>query len=415
VFLHLDEQNRHTEWMTQSVLEQVIEDMRYLIGPKIEAEDQAALAPGPSTARKTSGVDVFRGPTYQFGYYLQKAEHHSVLVKHRSFVPVISPSNKDSVPPSSPPSVTPQRARKASSRRVVPKPRKKRARPPSLEVDDDYPDQQQDIDSLLMPPPPPLQYRRSQRTKSKVAGYRELSHSEEETENINDPSSSNRRHLPRDSDQDDEFQPEVKVESDEEDEILHQPRSSDPQPSPFDVDASDEDRDDQKKLKLSTSYAGFSISKYKLCLIVQPYPSLVPKAPAVSLSSDRNASTPSLLTPRQSSLTTFIRQQSSTPAPPGRRATPLFREPSMTPAPEILPHQTAADQVEPTGDYLQPPEDLNDLDSELEDLKQFTQSLSLTWGSREHMGVAGGADGITINVDADEDGWLMGDADERND
>ncbi len=30
VFLHLDEQNGHTEWMTQSVLEQVIEDMRYL-------------------------------------------------------------------------------------------------------------------------------------------------------------------------------------------------------------------------------------------------------------------------------------------------------------------------------------------------------------------------------------------------
>ncbi len=74
------------------------------IGPKIEAEDQAALAPGPSTARKTSGVDVFRGrecsrsiefdsflvlsnvsgffpATYQFGYYLQKAEHHSVLIK----------------------------------------------------------------------------------------------------------------------------------------------------------------------------------------------------------------------------------------------------------------------------------------------------------------------------------------------
>ena len=30
VFLHLDEQNGHTEWMSQSVLEQVVEDMRYL-------------------------------------------------------------------------------------------------------------------------------------------------------------------------------------------------------------------------------------------------------------------------------------------------------------------------------------------------------------------------------------------------
>ena len=263
-----------------------------------------------------------------------------------------------------------------------------------------------------MPPPPP---RRSQRTKSKAADYQEFSHSKEEMEEH--PSSSSRRHSLQDSDQDDEFRPEVKPEPSEDDDILHQPRSSDPQPIPFDVDANDEDREDKKKLKLSTCYAGFSISKYKLCLIVQPYPPLAPKVPAVSLSSEQNTPAPSLLTPRQSSLAPFIRQQSSTPAPTrlGRRATPLFREPSVTPAPEIPPHQVPAIGQDQVGDYLQPPEDLNVMDSELVDLMQFTQSFRLTSGSREHMGVAGGADGISINVDGDEDGWLMGDADEKND
>jgi hypothetical protein len=71
---------------------------QYSIGPKIRAEDAAASAPGPA-AKKTSGVDVYRGceshvshrvvsrdltttpATYQFGYYLQKAEHHSLLIK----------------------------------------------------------------------------------------------------------------------------------------------------------------------------------------------------------------------------------------------------------------------------------------------------------------------------------------------
>jgi hypothetical protein len=30
VFLHLDEQNGHTEWMTEAVLQQVVEDLRPL-------------------------------------------------------------------------------------------------------------------------------------------------------------------------------------------------------------------------------------------------------------------------------------------------------------------------------------------------------------------------------------------------
>ena len=89
----------------------------------------------------------------------------------------------------------------------------------------------------------------------------------------------------------------------------------------------------------------------------------------------------------------------------------------MTPVPEIPLHHTpnlTQDQVGPVGHYLQPPEDLNVLDSELVDLMRFTQSFS-TSESRQHMGVTRSADGISINVDADEDGWLMGDADERND
>ena len=85
------------------------------------------------------------------------------------------------------------------------------------------------------------------------------------------PSSSSRRHSLQDSDQDDEFRPEAKVESGEDvEDILHQPRSPDPQPIPFDIDVNDEDRDDKKKLKLSTCYAG------GIAILRKKYPRPIP-------------------------------------------------------------------------------------------------------------------------------------------
>ncbi|KAF8319528.1 uncharacterized protein EI90DRAFT_3082002 [Cantharellus anzutake] len=421
VFLHLDDQNGHTEWMTQSTLEQVVEDMRYLIGPKIEAEDRAAVAPGPSSMKKTSGVDVFRGKTYQFGYYLEKADHHTILIKHQSFVPA---APLVSAKPAVTASVSPRAFQPTRESGLVSSTQgKKRARPQSLEVDDlDQQQSREQTEVHLVPTP--LQPRRSRRTKSRVANYQELSDSEQQRGQPGDElGSSNARQSFQEPGEDDGYEAEIKMEHSDHDDILHYPSLSNPLPSPFDVDDSDnEDAADKKKLKLTTSYTGFTISKYKLCLIVQPYPPLpkpgfTSKSPGTQPSRVRDAPASSLLPSRQAHLAPFI-HLSPTPGPqPSRRRTPLFREPSMTPAPDTVLQETSPLKglTMSLGDSFGPSEGLNAADNELENLMEVTQSFSLASGTMERMGVPMYAGGISANVDADEDGWLMGDADERND
>ncbi|KAF8339218.1 uncharacterized protein EI90DRAFT_3040853, partial [Cantharellus anzutake] len=284
--------------MTQSTLEQVVEDMRYL---------RAAVAPGPSSMKKTSGLMYF----VEFGYYLEKADHHTILIKHQSFVPA---APLVSAKPAVTASVSPRAFQPTRESGLVSSTQgKKRARPQSLEVDDlDQQQSREQTEVHLVPTP--LQPRRSRRTKSRVANYQELSDSEQQRGQPGDElGSSNARQSFQEPGEDDGYEAEIKMEHSDHDDILHYPS--------FD----NEDAADKKKLKLTTSYTGFTISKYKLCLI----PGFTSKSPGTQPSRS-----PSPLAP-------FI-HLSPTPGPqPSRRRTPLFREPSMTPAPDTVLQETS--------------------------------------------------------------------------
>ncbi|KAI0269108.1 hypothetical protein BC834DRAFT_864789 [Gloeopeniophorella convolvens] len=85
LYVYLD--NQHVDWMTDRVLQQVVADLRPKIIPKLRGESDTYMGSGsaPSNTKKGT-VDVHRGDTYQFAYFLREAEPHSVLVKTRNFV-----------------------------------------------------------------------------------------------------------------------------------------------------------------------------------------------------------------------------------------------------------------------------------------------------------------------------------------
>ncbi|KAH9977912.1 hypothetical protein BGW80DRAFT_782710 [Lactifluus volemus] len=85
LYVYLDSQ--HVGWMSDRVLHQVVADLRPKIIPKLRAESDAHMGPGPAPPNAKKGtVDVHRGDTYQFAYFLREIESHSVLIKTRNFV-----------------------------------------------------------------------------------------------------------------------------------------------------------------------------------------------------------------------------------------------------------------------------------------------------------------------------------------
>lgn len=122
LYVYLD--NEHVDWMSDRVLNRVVADLRPKIIPKLRAESDAYMGPGPAPANAKKGtVDVHRGDTYQFAYFLRETEPHSVLIKTRNFVLDTAPS----LPPTSKPQANEQK--KSSSTRKRPLSQtKKRAR-----------------------------------------------------------------------------------------------------------------------------------------------------------------------------------------------------------------------------------------------------------------------------------------------
>ncbi|KAJ7590959.1 hypothetical protein C8J56DRAFT_934315 [Mycena floridula] len=84
VYLYLDD--RHLDWMSDRILQHVLEDLRPNILQKLKDETDAHFGPGapPNAAKGT--VDTHRGDTYQFCYFLRKTQPHSVVMKTRTFV-----------------------------------------------------------------------------------------------------------------------------------------------------------------------------------------------------------------------------------------------------------------------------------------------------------------------------------------
>ncbi|EJU06226.1 hypothetical protein DACRYDRAFT_112970 [Dacryopinax primogenitus] len=385
MYLYLDE--RHTSWMTDTTLQFVLEDLRHRIGPKLR--DESGTIMNASAANKTKpSVDVHRGTTYQFAYFLRKADPHTLLVKRRDFV--LRPSafgvkKEESQSPEPPP----VRGKKRGKTKPTPKKsgsietngkgkKRKRGEQAALERDGPEPSEE---DATLPP-------RRSGRTRAQVS-YTE---DEDEVDREDDEGEDNRGAQEAEEDDfelDEEdtadaapeplFRPSTPPRPPSEPEV--KPEPADPSlngsipPTPTDnsvIDFSmdpDEEEENKPKPELQLSYQGFSIFGCALCVIVEPYPpirySVVPQPRArqtslpVSWASSRSASMEPVGTGESRGTTPLFRAETpfddqrfaaGTPAV-DREETPLFR--LETAEPEMRGHRFAAGR--PDGDREQTP------------------------------------------------------------
>ncbi|KAH9482566.1 hypothetical protein JR316_0004666 [Psilocybe cubensis] len=81
IYVYLDE--RHVNWMSDTVLQHVLSDLRPHILPKLRTEADG-LKSG-SSIHTNATVDTHRGDSYQFCYFIRKTEPHSVVIKTRNF------------------------------------------------------------------------------------------------------------------------------------------------------------------------------------------------------------------------------------------------------------------------------------------------------------------------------------------
>ncbi|CAL1700827.1 unnamed protein product [Somion occarium] len=102
--------------MDERVLQHVLEDVRYRIPEKLANEANVHVGPGGPANAKKGTLDVHRGDTYQFGYFLRKTDPHAVLIKTRNFVAAPLNAPQATLPPQ--PSSSKPAA--ASRRRPVP-------------------------------------------------------------------------------------------------------------------------------------------------------------------------------------------------------------------------------------------------------------------------------------------------------
>ncbi|KZT74327.1 hypothetical protein DAEQUDRAFT_761195 [Daedalea quercina L-15889] len=389
LYLYLDE--RHIDWMSEQVLQHVLSDLRPKILPKLKEEANARLRPGGPSNAKRGTVDVHRGETYQFAYFLAETKQHSVLIKTRHFVPAPAPP-PGALPPPRPPSLVlsnkkGKKRTRASKKTPAPsqktKQRKTKGKQRAIESDEDVviaisSDEGDEDDPAaaeqVKPRPPAAAPRRSARAKKIVAdGYREQDEYNEvqEIAQVYDvdtdvdmaPSSggppagttadSTTSALQLDDsgliamDESGDTptpQPVVKSETVE----PSMPLTGEPEPvrdiiaeqtaetaasSQAEAQPSlhEEEEEDKKKLALRLKYEGFNIQGHHLCVVVEPYPPIRGPARAPSLA------------PIFANATT---QRAPSIAPPDfvvsggaaqREKTPLFlpeydRERSVTPA-----------------------------------------------------------------------------------
>ncbi|KAF5344099.1 hypothetical protein D9758_008857 [Tetrapyrgos nigripes] len=73
IYLYLDD--RHLEWMSDRILQHVLEDLRPNILAKLQEEKNS----------KKKTVDTHRGESYQFCYFIRNSQPHSLVFKTRSF------------------------------------------------------------------------------------------------------------------------------------------------------------------------------------------------------------------------------------------------------------------------------------------------------------------------------------------
>ncbi|KAF8592396.1 hypothetical protein K439DRAFT_1378493 [Ramaria rubella] len=355
LYVYLDDQ--HVEWMSDYTLQRVLENLRPLIGPKLQTENSLQSAGGTAHSRKGT-VDVFQSDTYQFAYFIRKNEPHAVLIKNRRFVPTPALVK---VP-------FPQQPDRTSQKR-------KRARESTGSLESRIMTATQTSDRFEEDEGALSDTITNQRT-TRPGGQKNIVTGHQGMENHNDdvPTDGNldTHNEPTAQDDTDEIEPEVS-------QILH-------------IGTEDEE-EEKPKLTMKVSYQGFAIYNRCLCVIIEPRPPLrASREPSIA---------PSLSGMRMTSVTP-TELHGRTPMPL-RERTPLFlpeidTRRSITPAP--LPSR-----------FL-PPVPLFDDDAEAEDQEKddgedgmmaFSQVLRSVGGER-----AGSAD-----EDETEGDVFLGDADER--
>ncbi|OSD04176.1 hypothetical protein PYCCODRAFT_1476230 [Trametes coccinea BRFM310] len=339
LYLYLDE--RHVEWMSERVLQHVLSDLRPLILPKLNAEADAHLGPGGPANAKKGTLDVHRGDSYQFGYFLRGTEPHAVLIKTRTFTAAPRPTSHGNAPVAT----SSSRQQNTVADKTVGKKRKPRARQKGkgkarAAEDDTISISSEDEARTDNGPLESVASRRPKRARKVPAGgYAEEADDDmvgnEQASPGHEPVQSNDHPMGGEEPLQDtlvipkseETEPSLgdlpasPADVAQEDEIVEQ--------SAMDVEFVDDEEDVKPKPILKLNYHGFTIHGRCLCVIVEPYPPIRSGTRAPSLAPT------GLIAPRAPSI-----------APPDfipsggaarRERTPLFlpdfdREPTPAPA-----------------------------------------------------------------------------------
>ncbi|EUC66293.1 hypothetical protein RSOL_474110 [Rhizoctonia solani AG-3 Rhs1AP] len=388
LYLYLDD--KHVDWMTRGVLNEIISDLKPLIGPKLAKESHIGAAGLSASAAKKAGqsvVEVHRGENYQFAYFLKPAESYDLLFKARDFVTVTAPPDpeeKDQTP--EPPRRTALKKKRAPKSRSRPKvsaaARKRKRVEESEEEDAEMSDTWSDLDREISPgeddeaeamPLGTAPTRRSTRHKS----ARQIHDVDEEMHDENGvgPFGAPNQLAPVviKSEPDDAAGLENLLTISAADEATPAPSSQSPRP-PSDTLVVEQE-EEKPKQELQLAYTGYMIPSRCLCVIAEPWPALP--------------------TPAQ------LASQASKPRPkPSKISSPGTSRPLFRPESDDEDEQTnaRAQHRSPTPEF--------DSDDEEARLRMFSQMINKVGGQRSGVATRGAMDEF-------EDDALYGDADEE--
>ncbi|KAB5596248.1 hypothetical protein CTheo_233 [Ceratobasidium theobromae] len=313
----LEQRNEsHVDWMSRSVLKDIIEDLKPLIGPKLAKESYIGASGLSASEIKKAGqsvVEVHRGENYQFAYFLKAGESYDVLLKTRDFVAVTAQTDPfDSFEKSLTPEPSKQPKKRADApnkkRKRAPKPRPKpkvsaaakkqkrveesdeEAEMPETWSDLDDEDQGSDNNQIELTPSGAAPTRRSARHKS-VSQVQLV----DEENNGSEPSGakdSTTIIVKSEPDDTSAFANLLTIGADDEPTLVSQPQSP---RLPIDHLVIEEEEKPKQELRLT--YIGHIVPSRCICVIVEPWPVLPTPA---QLASQVTKSRPKQSDPRAS-------------------------------------------------------------------------------------------------------------------
>ncbi|KAH7887653.1 hypothetical protein F5I97DRAFT_1804618 [Phlebopus sp. FC_14] len=277
LYLYLDE--RHRDWMSDTVLQHVLADLRPLVIPKLHAERDIHFGPGATPGSRKGTVAVHRGESYHFAYFFRKTEPHSVVIKSRNFVAAPTMSEVGPAP------VAWSRKGEGRKRRrdKLPANQRRHKRPKTKgksKASDSYLREDEELLSSegsaeeeiqILPQDASGMRRRSQRGRRVVVGgYREDSEDELGSDDhrpisyTNNPQAAHTS-LPTN---------EIKVEDVDEQTggDADMGIGSDQSSAATQIDLTVEEEERKPKPLLKLHYKSFNLSGHCLCVVVEPWP-----------------------------------------------------------------------------------------------------------------------------------------------